>query len=45
MLAYGLLADAIDEYVKIGESTAIESFEEVLSYCCENFFTAKFKKT
>ncbi|XP_020262397.1 uncharacterized protein LOC109838357 [Asparagus officinalis] len=25
MLAYGLPADAMDEYVKIGESTAIES--------------------
>ncbi|KAK6777273.1 hypothetical protein RDI58_023990 [Solanum bulbocastanum] len=27
MLAYGLLADATDEYVKIGESTTIESMK------------------
>ncbi|KAK9137520.1 hypothetical protein Sjap_008114 [Stephania japonica] len=31
MLAYGLPADAIDEYLKIGESTAIESIKR---FCC-----------
>ena len=30
MLAYGITADCVDEYLKIGESTALE--------CLKNFF-------
>ncbi|KAL9432461.1 hypothetical protein AB3S75_027487 [Citrus x aurantiifolia] len=31
MLAYDMLANAIDEYIKIGESTTIESLKR---FCC-----------
>ncbi|KAL9432463.1 hypothetical protein AB3S75_027489 [Citrus x aurantiifolia] len=31
MLAYDMLADAINEYIKIGESTTIESLKR---FCC-----------
>jgi hypothetical protein len=28
MLAYGVAADALDEYIRIGESTALEALRE-----------------
>ncbi|XP_020271452.1 uncharacterized protein LOC109846616 [Asparagus officinalis] len=37
MLAYGLPADATDEYIKIGESTAIESFKRFCRAVVEVF--------
>ena len=37
MLAYGLSADATDEYVKIGESTAIESMKRFCLAIVEKF--------
>ena len=37
MLAYGLPADATDEYVKIGESTAIESMKRFYRAIVEIF--------
>ncbi|XP_039120525.1 uncharacterized protein LOC120256933 [Dioscorea cayenensis subsp. rotundata] len=37
MLAYGLPADATDEYIKIGESTAIESFKRFCRAIVEIF--------
>ena len=37
MLAYGLPADATDEYVKIGESTAIESMKRFCRAIVEIF--------
>ena len=30
MLAYGVPADSVDEYVRIGESTAIESLKKIV---------------
>ena len=39
MLAYGVPADALDEYIRIGESTALESTEKVCSCCCRGFWT------
>jgi hypothetical protein len=32
MLAYGVLTDNIDEYVRIGESTAIESLQRFVRW-------------
>ena len=40
MLAYGVPADATDEYVKIGESTVIESLKKFCRTVVEIFFTA-----
>jgi len=37
MLAYGLLADATDEYIKIGESTTIESLKRFCRAVVEEF--------
>ena len=37
MLAYGLPADATDEYVKIGKSTAIESMKRFYHAIVEIF--------
>ena len=37
MLAYGLPADATDEYVKIGESTTIESMKRFCRTIVEIF--------
>ncbi|KAG2322204.1 hypothetical protein Bca52824_015417 [Brassica carinata] len=37
MLAYGLPADATDEYIKIGESTAIESMKRFCRAVVEIF--------
>ena len=37
MLAYGLPADATDEYIKIGESTAIESIQRFCRAVAEIF--------
>lgn len=37
MLAYGLPADATDEYVKIGKSTAIESMKRFCRAIVEIF--------
>ena len=31
MLAYGVAADVVDDYVRIGESTAIESLQRFVS--------------
>ncbi|KAK3183435.1 hypothetical protein Dsin_030721 [Dipteronia sinensis] len=37
MLAYGVAADAVDEYVRIGESTAIESLKKFVRAVIEIF--------
>ena len=37
MLAYGLPADATDEYIKIGESTTIESLKRFYRVVVEEF--------
>ncbi|XP_062112939.1 uncharacterized protein LOC133824088 [Humulus lupulus] len=39
MLAYGVLADATNEYIKIGESTALESLKRFCSAVIEVFGT------
>ena len=39
MLAYGTTADAIDDYVRIGESTAIESLRRFVKSIVEVFGT------
>ena len=31
MLAYGVSADAVDDYVHIGESTAVEGLKKIIS--------------
>ena len=31
MLAYGISADAVDDYVRIGESTAIECLKKIVT--------------
>jgi len=35
MLAYGVLADALDEYVRIGESTALEALRKFVAVVVE----------
>ncbi|KAH9667959.1 dde tnp4 domain-containing protein [Citrus sinensis] len=37
MLAYGVSGDSIDEYMRIGESTAIESLKKFVRVVIENF--------
>jgi hypothetical protein len=37
MLAYGTLADALDEYIRIGESTALESLRRFVVAFVEIF--------
>ncbi|KAG8047006.1 hypothetical protein GUJ93_ZPchr0008g12161 [Zizania palustris] len=37
MLAYGVAADVIDDYVRIGESTSIESLKRMVKSICEVF--------
>ncbi|KAK3189515.1 hypothetical protein Dsin_029076 [Dipteronia sinensis] len=37
MLAYGLPADVVDEYIKIEESTAIESLKRICGAVVEEF--------
>ncbi|KAG2309044.1 hypothetical protein Bca52824_028792 [Brassica carinata] len=44
MLAYGLPADATDEYIKIGESTAIESMKRFCRAVVEIFSEEGSKK-
>ena len=38
-LAYGMAADSVDEYVRIGESTALECLKRFCSAICEIFET------
>jgi hypothetical protein len=37
MLAYGTLADALDEHIRIGESTALESLRKFVAAFVEIF--------